>query len=115
MTNRSYAPVIGAFGLITMIFGLMMGFPLAVSFFLHDGATTAYDESILITFGVGLVLWYSARNAQRDLRTRDGFLLVSATWLILPVFAMLPLILYLPELSFTDGYFEAASGLTTTG
>ena len=38
MTNRSYAPVIGAFGLITMIFGLMMGFPLAVSFFLHDGA-----------------------------------------------------------------------------
>ncbi|MCZ4304040.1 TrkH family potassium uptake protein [Zoogloeaceae bacterium G21618-S1] len=115
MNTRSYAPVIGAFGLITMIFGLMMGFPLAVSFFLNDGATTAYDESILITFGVGLVLWYTARNARHDLRTRDGFLLVSATWLILPVFAMLPLILYIPELSFTDGYFEAASGLTTTG
>ncbi len=115
MNIRSYAPVIGAFGLITMIFGLMMGFPLAVSFFLHDGATTAYDESVLITFGVGLALWYATRNTRRDLRTRDGFLLVSATWLILPVFAMLPLILYAPALSLTDGYFEAASGLTTTG
>ncbi|MBT0959953.1 TrkH family potassium uptake protein [Denitromonas iodatirespirans] len=115
MNTRSYAPVIGAFGLITMIFGLLMGFPLAVSFFLHDGATAAYDEAILITFGAGMALWYAARNTRHDLRIRDGFLLVSATWLILPVFAMLPLILYLPDMSFTDGYFEAASGLTTTG
>ncbi|WP_323001879.1 TrkH family potassium uptake protein [Denitromonas sp.] len=115
MNVRSYAPVVGAFGLITMIFGLLMGFPLAVSFLLGDGATTAYDESLLITFGVGLALWFSARHSRRDLRTRDGFLLVSATWLFMPVFAMLPLILYQPELSITDGYFEAASGLTTTG
>ncbi|KAA3653885.1 MAG: TrkH family potassium uptake protein [Proteobacteria bacterium] len=115
MNVRSYAPVIGAFGLITMIFGLLMGFPLVVSFLLRDGATTAYDESMLITFGVGLALWFSARHSRRDLRTRDGFLLVTATWLFMPVFAMLPLVLYQPELSITDGYFEAASGLTTTG
>ena len=101
MNVRSYAPVVGAFGLITMIFGLLMGFPLAVSFLLGDGATTAYDESLLITFGVGLALWFSARHSRRDLRTRDGFLLVSATWLFMPVFAMLPLILYQPELSIT--------------
>ena len=110
-----YAPVTSALGLILMIFGLMMGFPLAVSFLMHDGATTAYDESLLITFGVGLATWALARRSGRSLRVRDGFLLVAATWLITPVFAMLPLLLYLPQLSITDAYFEAASGLTTTG
>ncbi|MCB1959239.1 MAG: TrkH family potassium uptake protein [Rhodocyclaceae bacterium] len=110
-----YAPVTSALGLILMIFGLLMGFPLAVSFLMHDGATTAYDESMLITFGVGLVMWIWARRSGRNLRVRDGFLLVAATWLITPVFAMLPLLLYVPQLSVTDAYFEAASGLTTTG
>jgi trk system potassium uptake protein TrkH len=112
---RSYFPVVSAFGLILMIFGLLMGFPLTVSFLMQDGATTAYDEALLITFVTGLLLWGWTRRSGRKLRTRDGFLLVSATWLVTPVFAMLPFILYLPELSLTDAYFEAASGLTTTG
>lgn len=41
--------------------------------------------------------------------------MVSLTWLLLPVFGALPLMLGLPGLSFTDAYFEAMSGLTTTG
>ena len=112
--NR-YAPVASALGMILMGFGLMMAFPLAVSVLMHDGATTAYDESLVITFLVGLTLWAVARRSKRTLRLRDGFLLVGAAWLITPLFAMLPLLIYLPELTITDGYFEAASGLTTTG
>ncbi|QID19643.1 TrkH family potassium uptake protein [Nitrogeniibacter mangrovi] len=112
---RSYYPVISALGLILMIFGLLIGFPLTVSFFMHDGATAAYDEALFITFAVGFAMWALTRHSKRKLRTRDGFLLVSATWLVTPVFAMLPLMFYLPELSVTDAYFEAASGLTTTG
>ena len=45
----------------------------------------------------------------------DGFLMVALAWGVLPVFGALPLMFYLPELSFADAYFEAASGLTTTG
>ncbi len=110
-----YAPVANALGLILMGFGLMMGIPLAASLLTNDGATTAYDESLVITFLVGLVTWAVARRSKRKLRVRDGFLLVAAAWLITPLFAMLPLLLYLPELTITDAYFEAASGLTTTG
>jgi trk system potassium uptake protein TrkH len=40
---------------------------------------------------------------------------VSLTWLVLAAFAALPLMLAIPGLSFTDAYFEAMSGLTTTG
>jgi trk system potassium uptake protein TrkH len=112
---RSYFPILNALGVIVMIFGLLMSFPLAVSAWLGDGAITAYDEALIATFIAGLLLWSATRARRRDLRTRDGFLLVAATWLVIPLFGMLPLMLYLPELSFTDAYFEAASGLTTTG
>ena len=112
---QTYFPVLGVLGMMLMLFGLVMGFPLAVSFALDDGATAAYDLAILATFASGLLMWAGTRGAKRDLRVSDGFLLVAATWLLTPVFGALPLMLYLPELSFTDAYFEATSGLTTTG
>ena len=112
---RSYAPVLSALGMILMVFGLLMGFPLAVSAYLDDGALATYDKSILTTFVIGLAMWVSTHRLRRDLRIRDGFLLVAATWLVVPIFGGLPLLFYIPGLSFTDAYFEAASGLTTTG
>lgn len=50
----------------------------------------------------------------RDLTIRDGFLMVALVWTVLPAFAALPLIIQF-DASFTDAYFEAVSGLTTTG
>jgi trk system potassium uptake protein len=111
-----YFPVIRAFSLILFCFGLTMLVPLAVSTALNDGAAFAYDEGILVTLCAGLLLWWPTRNYKRDLKLRDGFLIVVMIWVLLPVFATLPLLAwYYPELSFTDAYFEAVSGLTTTG
>ena len=112
---RAYHPALNALGLIIMIFGLLMGFPLTVSAVLEDGATLAYDQGIFVTFVSGLLLWAATRSRRRDLRVHDGFLLVAASWVVLPVFGALPLVAYIPELRFTDGYFEAVSGLTATG
>lgn len=112
---RGYYPALNALGLIIVIFGLLMGFPLAVSFLLDDGATKAYDRAILITIAVGLMLWLLTRGKRRDLRPHDGFLLVALTWIVTPIFGALPLLGYLPELTPTDAYFEAVSGLTATG
>lgn len=113
---RSYFPVLSALGMMLMIFGLLMGFPMAVSAWLHDGAIGAYDNAIAATALSGFALWALTRGVKRrDLRIRDGFLLVALTWLVLPIYGGLPLMFYLPGLSFTDAYFEAASGLTTTG
>ncbi|MDX9699045.1 MAG: potassium transporter TrkG [Rhodocyclaceae bacterium] len=112
---RSYFPVLNSLGLIVMIFGLLMAFPLGVSLYLNDGADLAYDRAILITFLAGFVLWVLTRGKRRDLRPSDGFLLVALTWIVTPVFGALPLLGHLPELSFTHAYFEAVSGLTATG
>ena len=110
---RAYHSALNALGLIIMIFGLLMTFPLTVSFGLGEGIR--FRDSIIITFLVGLLLWVLTRRGRRDLRVHDGFLLVAATWIVLPVFGALPLLLNIPGLTVTDAYFEAVSGLTATG
>ena len=110
-----YAPLAQTLGLMLFLFGLSIVFPLALSHFLADGAEAAYDEALVFTAGCGALLWLVARRHEGELQIRDGFLLVALTWTLLPAFATLPLMLYLPELSFTDAYFEAVSGLTASG
>lgn len=112
---RAYYPALNALGLIIMIFGLLMSFPLAISIWMDDGATLAYDQALLLTLASGALLWTFTRSRSRDLRVHDGFFLVATAWVILPVFGALPLLAYLPGLSFIHAYFEAVSGLTATG
>jgi trk system potassium uptake protein TrkH len=110
-----YAPLAQTLGLMLVLFGLSILGPLAVAHFLADGAEAAYDEALALTVGSGALLWLVSRGHAGELQIRDGFLLVALTWTLLPAFATLPLMLYLPELSFTDAYFETVSGLTTSG
>ena len=112
---QSILPVLAILGGIVMMFAVAMLVPLAFAFFGHDAALGAYDEAIAITFAVGLVLFLACRRFKRELQPRDGFLLVSLVWTVLPAFGALPLMVFIPGLSFTDAYFEAVSGLTTTG
>jgi hypothetical protein len=49
------------------------------------------------------------------MRVRESFLLVALIWSLLPAFGALPLYLHIQDLSWTDAYFEAVSGLTATG
>lgn len=112
---KRYVSLLHTFGLITAIFGLSLLAPMALSHYLADGAQRAYDEALLITVGVGALLWFSTRKYNTELAVRDGFLLVAMTWTLLPAFGTIPMLLYMPELSFTDAYFEATSGLTASG
>jgi trk system potassium uptake protein TrkH len=110
-----WGAVLYILGFIVMAFGALMLVPIAVAWMTQDGALYAYDEAMLITVVVGALLALVNRRNREELRVRDGFLLVALTWTGLPVFGALPLYLYLPDLSWTDAYFEAASGLSTTG
>ena len=107
--------VVHIFSKVLMLFALAFLVPLGASLFLNDGAQRAYDKAILITFVFGALLWLVSYRAKRELLTRDGFLLVAMIWAVLPVFSTIPLLAYIPGLSFTDAYFEAVSGLTATG
>ncbi len=109
------APVLNVLSKVVMLFSAAFLLPLALSWALDDGAQRAYDEAIVITFVAGALTWLFTRKSQRELQTRDGFLLVVLVWTSLPAFATLPLLFFIPDLSFTDAYFETVSGITTTG
>ncbi len=108
-------PVVHILSKVLMLFSVAFLLPLAISLGLKDGAHRAYDEAIVTTFLSGVVLWIFSRRGKRELQTRDGFLLVVMIWMILPLYSAIPLLSYMPDLSFTDAYFEAVSGLTATG
>lgn len=112
--SRFFA-VANVLGKMILAFGFTMLAPLCLSYWTNDGARSAFDEAILITSVAGLTLWLSTRRYRREMQVRDGFLLVVLVWSVLPAFAMLPLLIILPELSLSMAYFEAVSGLTATG
>jgi trk system potassium uptake protein TrkH len=113
----SHVPsVLRAFALILIMFSTTMLIPVAVAFAYQDNTQRAFDEAFLITAGAGAALWFFTRRHSRELQIRDGFLLVVLTWALIPAFACIPFLVYFwPAMSFTDAYFEAVSGITTTG
>ena len=108
-------PVVALVGRIVAVFALLMLVPMAFALAEHDPAEGAFLVATGVTLLAGLAMSLATRRFQRELQPRDGFLLVTLTWLVLPAFGALPLLLAIPGLSFTDAYFEAMSGLTTTG
>ena len=112
---RSTLPVLNVLGAVLALFAFSMLIPLAVAYFGGDKALVAYDTAFLVTLGSGAAIFAATHRFRRELQPRDGFLLVTLVWTVLPAFATLPLLLHLPQMSFTDAYFETMSGLTTTG
>ena len=102
-------------GLLLATFALAYALPVGCSLVMADGLWPKFLLSAALTAGCGVVLAVATLRFRRALKARDGFLLLTLGWLLLPGAAALPLLLALPGLSFTGAFFEAMSGLTTTG
>ena len=74
-----------------------------------------FAGSALTTCFTAVLIGLSTRGAPKRLHTREAFIMVTLVWIVLALFASLPLMLSDLHLSFTDAFFEAMSGLTTTG
>ncbi len=116
---RDLLPVLRVLGMLMVMFALSMLLPFAVSWFTDDGIWRIYPWAIGITAAAGLSLWIGLDHFRRELQPRHGVILVTLVWVVLPLCAMLPLVLGMGHvglsISFTHAYFEAVSGLTTTG
>ena len=89
--------------------------PLAMALLDDDGTHHVFLGSFAVSATFGLLLWLPNRRGRYQLRLRDGFLIVTLTWLVASLTSALPFMHAPPQLSFTNAVFEAASGLTTTG
>ncbi len=88
---------------------------MAVALCYQEDDILLFASSAIITVFAGAVLKFWGRKAENRLSRRDAYLLVSLVWIIYSLFATLPFLLGGYLHSFTDAYFEAMSGFTTTG
>jgi trk system potassium uptake protein len=71
--------------------------------------------AMLLTLASSALLWWMTRGSRRELMPKDGFLLVTLVWLVLPAFSAAPLMFTVPGVTWSIAYFEAMSALTATG
>jgi len=103
-------------GLLLMMFSFTMLPPVVVSLIYDDHSWLPFVEGFGLTLVAGFICWLPVHRSKKDLRLRDGFLVVASFWTVLGTFGAAPLYFADPlSLTFTDAVFESMSGLTTTG
>ena len=103
-------------GILLILFSLTMLPPVFVSVYYADGNWQPFIDAFLALLAIGVIVWWPVRAEVRELRLRDGFLVVSLFWVVLGFAGAAPLLLSnQPVMSLTDAVFEAVSGFTTTG
>ena len=107
--------VINVLGSMQMLFSVTYLLPIVTSLIYADGLLVDFVYAALGCLAAGAGLVALTRRHKRELRSRDGFLLVTLAWVFMSAIATVPFLIALPGLSFTDAFFEAMSGLSTTG
>ena len=107
--------VLHVLGSMLMMFSLTYALPIATSVIYADGQLADFIAAAVACLAAGALLWAVTRRHRRELRSRDGFVLVTVGWVLMSAIATVPLLIALPGLTFTDAFFETMSGLSTTG
>jgi trk system potassium uptake protein TrkH len=101
------APCLAAPLVVTLAYDLAG--PLAVR------ETAAFTVTLVLSLAAGLVLRHKFKRHARDVGRREGFAIVTASWLVAVLVGMLPFLIVGATDSVTDAFFETMSGYTTTG
>jgi trk system potassium uptake protein TrkH len=111
--HRSVFYALGTF--LSAIAGLML-LPALADLATGDPNWTAFVACTAVSGGAGGAMILAFRTSVRPvIGRREGFLLTALTWVVVCAFSALPFVLSDVRLSYTDAFFEAMSGLTTTG
>lgn len=112
----NYRIILNILGILLMLNGVFMYLCIPFSIFYDEGDLLAIFSSGSITLICGLILFFATkRNQVKELKKRDGYLVVTLGWLIMSAFGSLPYILSGSIPAFGDAFFETISGFSTTG
>lgn len=102
-------------GLVIAVFGVSLLPPVVVDLYFGEGQAGLFAVIGSVLIGVGTALWFPVRTVKRDLRLRDGFLMVALFWALLGLGGAIPFVFgTVSPLGFTDAVFESVAGVTTT-
>ncbi len=110
-----FRPVFFVVGLLVATLAIVMCVPAAVDFAYDNSDWQVFAASAGVTFFVGATMALTTNSRGAKFSIRQAFLMTALSWLMLTVFAALPFTFSNLNLSFTDAFFEAMSGITTTG
>ncbi|WP_298770937.1 TrkH family potassium uptake protein [uncultured Shewanella sp.] len=111
-----YRTIIRITGLLIGLFSLSLLPSACIAVIYKDGGGMAFIKAFMLSLICGFALWYPNRRYKKELKTREGFLLVVLFWVVLGSIGAVPFIFTSqPNLSLTDSFFESFSALTTTG
>ncbi|KAJ54208.1 potassium transporter TrkH [Actibacterium mucosum KCTC 23349] len=109
-------PVGYVIGLLVAVLGSTMLIPLAVDLWTGNDNWFVFLEGAILTVLTGALLAMSSVSGMSGrLTLQQTFLMTTGVWLVLPIFGALPFYIGGPEMRAVDAFFEAMSGLTTTG
>jgi trk system potassium uptake protein TrkH len=107
--------IIRVIGFLLIIEGLFMLTSLSFSLYYQDGAGPGILAAGLLTVASGSIFWFSTRKKPRGIGKKEGFVIVTFTWIAISLFGTLPYLLSGAIPNFTNAFFETMSGFTTTG
>ncbi|MEM6906842.1 MAG: potassium transporter TrkG, partial [Pseudomonadota bacterium] len=113
---HDFRPIFYVIGRLVVVLSLSMGLPLLVDLIDGDPNWRAFALAAFLTMVSGAALTLLSRHGQAPgLSRQQAFLLTTLLWVVLPLWGALPFVIGAPGASYTDAFFEAMSGLTTTG
>jgi trk system potassium uptake protein TrkH len=110
-----YRPILFICGLLMSTLALAMLLPAVVDAAVGNPDWQVFTASAAVTLFLGVSLILTNRSRGGALRLRQAFVLTTVAWIVIPAFAALPFVFSELELTYTNGFFEAMSGITTTG
>ncbi|WP_092885192.1 TrkH family potassium uptake protein [Roseicitreum antarcticum] len=103
-------------GLLTASLGVLMLLPMATDLVAGNDNWLVFLESAIVTVLVGGLIAVACLNGVTGgLSLQQSYMLTTGAWVVMPAFGALPFMLGAPGVGWVDGYFEAMSGMTTTG
>ncbi len=110
-----YRPVLFVIGILLTTLAVAMSAPVIADLATDHADWQVFATACGLTLFVGGILILTNRSPMREISIRQAFILTTASWLVLTAFAALPLAYSSLEMTYTDAFFEAMSGITTTG
>ena len=111
----NFRSVLYIIGLLISTLGCMMTIPTLFDLFSNHNNWSIFASTGIIIFLMGITIILAFKNKNTKIGNRETFLLSVLSWIFLAGIAALPLYLSDINLSYTDAFFEATSGITTTG
>ena len=110
-----FRPIFLVLGLLLSTLAIVMLVPAAVDALTGNPDWQVFTVAAGVTLFIGVALSLTSRAGGAQLNVRQAFIMTTLAWVVLTAFAALPFTFSQLKLSYTDAFFEAMSGITTTG